>query len=184
MYIYIYLYIYIYIYSKIVTKTLMGLKIWYQVGGRVYGWDGWDGISKVSFKFLYTLWVYRTFTYVRLYIVKNFHQDSYWFKNLISSWGSWSKISKLQQVGDVIDFRSKSLLFIFTVTWESCLYEKLKKDELLRGSTQITYFLSKHLQGPFGVQDRSKCEAQRAELRMDGMEYQKCPSIFFILLGV
>ena len=23
------------------------------------GWMGWDGISKVSFKFLYTLWVYR-----------------------------------------------------------------------------------------------------------------------------
>ena len=23
------------------------------------GWGGWDGVSKVSFKFLYTLWVYR-----------------------------------------------------------------------------------------------------------------------------
>ena len=23
------------------------------------GWDGWDGISKVTFNFLHTLWVYR-----------------------------------------------------------------------------------------------------------------------------
>ena len=60
-------YTYLYIYSKIVTKILMGLKIWYQVGGpghkfqnysryftttweaflsekSIYGWDGWDGM--------------------------------------------------------------------------------------------------------------------------------------------
>ena len=80
------------------------------------GMDGMDGISKVSFKFLYTLWVYRTCIYLLIYILKNCNQDPYGFKNLISSWGSWSKISKLQQVGDVIDFRSKSSLFIFTIT--------------------------------------------------------------------
>ena len=32
--------------------------------GRVYGWMGWDGISKVSFNFLHTLYVYRTCIYV------------------------------------------------------------------------------------------------------------------------
>ena len=36
--------------------------------GRVYGWMGWDGISKVSFKFLYTLWVYRTCIYLLIYM--------------------------------------------------------------------------------------------------------------------
>ena len=55
-------------------------------------------------------------------ILKNCNQNPYGFKNLISSWGSWSKISKLQQVGDVIDFRSKSSLFIFTNTWEHCCF--------------------------------------------------------------
>ena len=76
------------------------------------GWmDGWDGISKVSFKFLYPLWVYRTCIYLLIYILKNCHQHSYGFQNFMSSWGSWSKISKLQQVGDVSFFRSKSSLF-------------------------------------------------------------------------
>ena len=71
-----------------------------------------------------------------IYILKICIQDPYGFKNLISSWGSWSKISKLQQVGDVIDFRSKSSLSIFTTTWEAFLCEKLKKDELMFGNTQ------------------------------------------------
>ena len=39
---------------------------------------------------------------------KNCHKHSYGFKNLMSSWGSWSKISKLQQVGDFSIFGSKS----------------------------------------------------------------------------
>ena len=101
---------------------------------------------------------------------KNCHQHSYGFKNLMSSWGSWSKISKLQQVGDVSFFRSKSSLFIFTATWEAYFCENLKKDELVRGNTQNTYFSSKHLQCPFRVQGRSTSKAQRAELYgWDGM---------------
>ena len=50
---------------------------------------GWmDAISKVSFKFLYTLWVYRTCIYLLIYIVlKKFHQNSYGFQNFMSSWG-------------------------------------------------------------------------------------------------
>ena len=59
-----------------------------------------DGVSKVSFNFLYTLWVYSTCIYLLIYILKNCNQDPYGFENLISSWGSWSKISKLHQVGD------------------------------------------------------------------------------------
>ena len=31
------------------------------------GMDGWNGRSKVSFKFLYTLWVYRTCIYLLVY---------------------------------------------------------------------------------------------------------------------
>ena len=58
------------------------------------GWmgrDGWDGISKVSFNFLHTLQVYRSCIYMLIYIFKNCHQDSYGFKNLMSSLGSWQK---------------------------------------------------------------------------------------------
>ena len=47
-------------------------------------------------------------TYIRN---KNCHQYSYGFQNFMSSWGSWSKISKLQPVGDVSFFRSKGSLF-------------------------------------------------------------------------
>ena len=55
-------------------------------------------------------------TYIRN---KNCHQYSYEFQNFMSSWESWSKFSKLLQVGDVKDFLSKSSLFIFTNTWEA-----------------------------------------------------------------
>ena len=44
-------------------------------------------------------------TYIRN---KRCHQHSYVFQNFMSSWGSWSKISKLQQVGDFSFFGSKS----------------------------------------------------------------------------
>ena len=58
-----------------------------------------------------------------IYILKNCHQHSYRLQNFMSSWGLWSKISKLLQVGDVSFFRSKSSLFIFTNTWESFFCE-------------------------------------------------------------
>ena len=35
------------------------------------GWMGWDGVSKVSFNFLYTLWVYRSHICILIYIVKS-----------------------------------------------------------------------------------------------------------------
>ena len=63
----------------------------------------------------------------------------------------------------MIDFLSKSSLFIFTDTWEAFLSENLKKDELLCGNMQNSQFSSKHLHCPFGVQGRSTREARRAE---------------------
>ena len=48
--------------------------------------DGWDGVSKVSFNFLYTSWVYRSCIYPLIYVIKFCHQHSYGFQNLISSW--------------------------------------------------------------------------------------------------
>ena len=47
---------------------------------------------------------------------KNCHQHSYGFENFMSSWGSRSKISKLQQVGDFSFFGYKSSLLVSTVS--------------------------------------------------------------------
>ena len=48
----------------------------------VLGWDGmgWDGVSKVSFNFLYTLWVYRSCIYI---LIKLSAQISCGFKMLV-----------------------------------------------------------------------------------------------------
>ena len=48
-------------------------------------------------------------TYIRN---KNCHQYSYGFQNFMSSWGSGSKISNLQQVGDFSFFEPKSSLLV------------------------------------------------------------------------
>ena len=79
----------------------------------VGGWVGWwvDGVSNGSLIFLHTLWVYRTCIGVLIYTFKICHQLCYGFESFMSSWGSGSKISNLQQVGDVSFFRSKSSLF-------------------------------------------------------------------------
>ena len=57
------------------------------------------------------------------YILKNCHHDSYGFQNLMSSWGSSTKISKLQQVGEFSFFGSKSLLLKPT-HWENGILGK------------------------------------------------------------
>ena len=80
-------------------------------------------------------------TYIRN---QNCRQHSYGFQIFMSSWGSWSKIPKLQQVGDVKDFKSKSLLFNFTNTWEAFF---LRKYQFTR-SNQLDI---KSRQCPFGV---------------------------------
>ena len=55
------------------------------------GWDGWN--IKSVFQISLYLRVYRKCIYLLIYILKNCNQDPYGFENLISSWGSWSKIS-------------------------------------------------------------------------------------------
>ena len=60
------------------------------------GVGGWDGISKVSFKFLYTLWVYRLCIYLYIYPCSKFVTNLVMgLKNLMSSWRVWISISKL-----------------------------------------------------------------------------------------
>ena len=59
------------------------------------GWGGWDRISK-SFNFLYTLWVYRSCIPILKYILNKFHQLSYGFQILESSWRMGVIFSKLQ----------------------------------------------------------------------------------------
>ena len=50
--------------------------------------------------------------YISTYIQnENCHQHSYGFQNLMSSWGSGSKFSNLQQVGDFSILGSKSVMF-------------------------------------------------------------------------
>ena len=91
------------------------LKMLYLMGrvGRV-GRVGWVGRkSKVSFNFLHTLWVYRSCIYLLIYILKSCQQHCYGFQNLMSSWGSGSKFSSLQQVGDFSILGSKSVTFYF-----------------------------------------------------------------------
>ena len=78
------------------------------------GWDGvgWmDGISKVYFKFLYTLWVKWTFIVLLLYMFKNCHQICYGFENLMSSWGVWIWFSKLLWLNVFLKNHAKSKVF-------------------------------------------------------------------------
>merc|ERR1711973_1015838 len=80
--------------------------------GRTGRTDGTDGRkSKVSFKILHTLFVYRLSIYLLIHEKKNCHQQCYGFQNLMSNWGWGSKISDLQQVGDYFFLGSKSVIF-------------------------------------------------------------------------
>ena len=42
---------------------------------------GWDGVSKVSFNFRYTSWVYRSCIFLPISIIEFCHQHSYGFQN-------------------------------------------------------------------------------------------------------
>ena len=97
------------------------------LGVRVDGRTGIKSVLRFSLYFVRIQIMYIS-TCIRN---KNCHQHSYGFKNLMSSWGSWSKISKLQQVGDVSFFRSKSSLFIFTTTWEAFFAKKYQFSNFL-----------------------------------------------------
>ena len=82
----------------LVIRLFETLKIFYFMGrmGRS---------PNMSFKFLQTLWAFRTYIYIYTCMQnKSCRQHSYGFQNLMSSWGSWSKISKLGRVGDFFFF--------------------------------------------------------------------------------
>ena len=94
------------------------------------------------------------------YILKNCKQDPYRFKNLISSWGSWSKISKLLQVSDFFFFDLK-VRFLISPTLGWPFFAKKK------GAKEPVY-----LQCPFGVQRLSiyTTRPEGPSLRMDGWD--------------
>ena len=76
---------------------------------------GWmDGISKVSFNFLYTLWVYRYGIYLLVYAIKNYHQHCYWFKNFMSSC-SFNFIFKTLRGNVFLKNHAKSK--VFQINW-------------------------------------------------------------------
>ena len=52
------------------VKTLTARRKAPSLMGRVDGLDGWDGISKVSFKFLHTFWVYSLCICLLVYEIK------------------------------------------------------------------------------------------------------------------
>ena len=60
---------------------------------------------------VFILFVYVDKVYTYLYTKGNSHQHCYGFQNLMSSWGSGSKFSNLQQVGDFSILDSKSVIF-------------------------------------------------------------------------
>ena len=84
------IYIYLCIYSKTVTNILKGFKIWFftpsawRTAWRTTWRTAWRNawrtcISKVSFYFLHTLWVYRSGIYLLIHVIKKFRQHSYGF---------------------------------------------------------------------------------------------------------
>ena len=70
-----------------------------------------DGVSKVSFNFLYTLWVYRSCICILIYIVKSCHQHSYGFQNSMSSWGVGVRFSNLPFSHDFLKIMPKVRCF-------------------------------------------------------------------------
>ena len=74
---------------------------------------GWDGSQKCPLKF-FILCGYLEHVYIYTCIQnESCRQHSYGFQNLMSSWGSGSKFSNLQQVGDFSILGSKSVTFYF-----------------------------------------------------------------------
>ena len=72
---------------SLLADVLMGMYLYDGVGG-------WDRVPNGSFKFLHTLWVYRQGIYLVINVLKNCHQHSYGFENLMSCWGVGILFSK------------------------------------------------------------------------------------------
>merc|ERR1711951_338951 len=78
--------------------------------GRVDGLEGWTdgtGYQKCPLNF-FILCGYIDYVMSTCIRNKNCQQHSYGFQTFMSSWGSWSKISKLRQVGGFSFFGYKS----------------------------------------------------------------------------
>ena len=80
-------------FRKFVKKTLIFFILFDGMDGM-----GWDSIKSVLN--FYTFWIYREGDYLLIHVILNYHQHSYRFQNLMSSWGWGNKISKFEQVGD------------------------------------------------------------------------------------
>ena len=72
-----------------------------------------DGDQKGPSIFLIFMYV-KDHIYVLIYVLKSCYQDSYGFQNLMSSWGSSTKISKSQHVGEFYFFEPKCSLLKLT----------------------------------------------------------------------
>ena len=90
------------------VSTFSVYELMYGMGWDGMGWDGWMEYQKCPSNF-FILWGYieHVYTYLYIYILKNCHQHSYGFQNFMPSWGSLSKISQLQLVGDFSFFTLK-----------------------------------------------------------------------------
>ena len=72
--------------------------------------DGTDGRStKVSFNFLHNFWEFRACIYK--YILKNCHQHSYGFQNLMSSWGWGNNIFEIILCTSVFKYLVPKVVF-------------------------------------------------------------------------
>ena len=84
------------------------------------GWDGWGGMEKTEYQkcppmLFCTLWVYRTcILYTLFYILKNCHQHSYGFQNLMSGWGWGIIIFEITLCTWVFKYLVPKLSFFFS----------------------------------------------------------------------
>ena len=88
----------------------------------------------------------------------------------MSSWGSWSKISKLQQVGYFSFFGSKSSLFNFTTTLEAFF----AKNANLRALTNLT---SNPYSVLSGAREDLHTRTEGPSLHMDGWDGRSIKSV-------
>ena len=148
---------------------------------------GWVGISKVSFKFLHTLWVYRTCIGLLIYMFKNCHELCYGFENFMSSWRVWISFSKLLWGNLFLKNHANSKVFqnngrpqaFFVKIW--CQVEKLGYNS--HGRTQSFRSFDQALTSPSGVQRRIyTTSAEREDDGMGGWMGRKIKSVLQISL--
>ena len=166
--------------------------------------SNWDGISKVSFKFLQTL--FRTCIYILVYEIKIVTNILMGFKLWCEVGGGKTQFSKLPYLRGflnrymvpnchfrfrwwhfvlkshpVIRFFENSETFFALRNWKHTISYAGHVHGVIYGWMDDFDFASTlSLRGPglSNLQTRPKAEFTYG---MDGMGYQKCPSIFFIL---